>query len=352
MDRKLILFVIGLLAFAPLYAQTTKNGKINYSKAEIEKAELMVPRPALHPIKSAIISCPGDPLDTLDTVNEQIKIILYNDNTWKYWKDPSFHLEKEDFTKHWGTDAPDAYRIPYADLPQQWSIWLVDNDNEFCCPYVGNLHPRGKFGPRRGRRHQGVDLPLHVGDHIHAAFAGKVRVAKYMKGYGNVVVIRHYNGLETFYGHLSKINVKANDLVEAGDIIGLGGSTGRSTGPHLHFETRHQGYAFDPQWIIDFQKGELRKQLFVLKKKYFQVTSNYEQDFEDEILNDDEDKQEDEKKAAEAKAAAAAQYYTIKSGDTLSKIAVKYHTSVSTLCRLNGIKETTILQIGRKLRVR
>lgn len=350
MKGKLIIILAGLLAFAPLYAQTNKT--IKYSAKDIQKAELIIPRPALHPVKSSIISCPGDPIDTLDTVNEQIKIILFNDNTWKYWKDPSLTMEKENFTRGWGSEAPDAYGIAYSDLPAQWSLWLVDDYSEFCCPYVGSIHPRGKFGPRRRRRHQGVDLPLNTGDPIRAAFNGKVRVAKYMNGYGNVVIIRHFNGLETFYGHLSKMNVKPNDMVNAGDVIGLGGSTGRSTGPHLHFETRHQGYAFDPQWIIDFQKGELRKKLFVLKKKYFQVTSNYEQDFEDEIANEDEDKKEDEKKAAEAKAAAAAQYYTIRSGDTLGRIAIKYHTSVSALCRLNGMKETTVLQIGKRIRVR
>lgn len=349
MKRKLITIMVGLLAFATLHAQTTER---KFTKKEIENAELIIPRPALHPIKSSIISCPGDPIDTLDTVNEQIKIILFNDNTWRYWKDPSMTLAKEDFTKHWNTDAPDAYGIPYSELEAQWSIWLVDDASEFCCPYVGNIHPRGKFGPRRGRRHQGIDLPLSTGEPIHAAFAGKVRVSKYMHGYGNVVIIRHTNGLETFYGHLSKSNVKADEWVEAGQVIGLGGSTGRSTGPHLHFETRHKGYAFDPQWIIDFQKGELRKQLFVLKKKYFQQTSNYEQDFEDEFKNEEDDIKEDEAAKKAAAAAAAIQYHTVRSGDTLGKLAQRYHTTVKKLCQLNGIKETTILQLGRKLRVK
>ncbi|MDE5955147.1 MAG: LysM peptidoglycan-binding domain-containing protein, partial [Bacteroidales bacterium] len=131
----------------------------------------------------------------------------------------------------------------------------------------------------------------------------------------------------------------------AGQVIGLGGSTGRSTGPHLHFETRYKGLAFDPQWLIDFEKGELRHRLFVLKKKYFSPYSSYEQDFEDEILNEEDDKKEDAEKAA-------MKYYVIRSGDTLSKIARNNGTSVSALCRLNGITTSTTLKIGRKIRVR
>ena len=160
-----------------------------------------------------------------------------------------------------------------------------------------------------------------------------------------MVVIRHENGIETFYAHLSKRLVEENDWVNAGDVIGYGGSTGRSTGPHLHFETRYKGYAFDPQWLIDFKTGQLRHRLFVLKKKYFNIYSNYEQDFEDEIKNEEDDKKEDAEREA-------MRWYTIKSGDTLGRIAINHGTTVSALCRLNGIKSTTTLKIGRKIRVR
>ena len=158
-------------------------------------------------------------------------------------------------------------------------------------------------------------------------------------------MIRHDNGLETFYAHLSKRNVEVGDWVNAGDVIGLGGSTGRSTGPHLHFETRHNGFAFDPQWLIDFEKGTLRHRLFVLKKKYFNIYSNYEQDFEDELKNEEDDKKEDAEREA-------MRWYTIKSGDTLGRIAINNGTTVNALCKLNGIKSTTTLKIGRKIRVR
>ena len=156
---------------------------------------------------------------------------------------------------------------------------------------------------------------------------------------------------------LSKILVSEDEWVSAGSIVGLGGSTGRSSGPHLHFETRYRGYAFDPEWLIDFESGVLRHRFFTLKKKYLNVSSNYvPEDEQEEIDIIEGDIQEEEaaaKKAEEErKAAAAAQYHTIRQGDTLGAIARKYHTSVRKLCQLNGISERTVLRIGKRLRVK
>ena len=202
------------------------------------------------------------------------------------------------------------------------------------------------YRPNRRRLHQGMDIKVQTGDTIYAAFDGKVRITSYQRrGYGYYVVIRHNNGIETLYAHLSKRLVEEGEWVNAGDVIGHGGSTGRSTGPHLHFETRYQGFAFDPQWLIDFKTGQLRHRLFVLKKKYFNIYSNYEQDFEDEMKNHEEDKAEDAEREA-------MRWYTIKSGDTLGRIAINNNTTVSELCRLNGINRNTTLKIGKKIRVR
>lgn len=308
------------------------------------KTKLVIPRPALEPLKSLVTS-PNDPIDTLDTVNEHVKVILYGDNTWQYYKTPDFKKLSGVFDEHWDEVNSNPYKMQLTDLPAAWSLWLVDSLDQYHCPYQAEVYHRGKFGMRRGRRHQGVDIPLKTGDPVYATFTGKVRMSKYFGAYGNVIVIRHENGIETFYAHLSKRHVEAGDWVNAGDVIGLGGSTGRSTGPHLHYETRYNGFAFDPQWLIDFKTGDLRHRLFVLKKKYFNIYSNYEQDFDDEAKNEEEDKKEDAEKAA-------MKYYTIKSGDTLGRIAINNGTTVNALCRLNGITPKTTLKIGRRIRVR
>lgn len=313
-------------------------------KIDTVRLKVHIPRPALEPIPNSM-RLPVDPIDTLDTVNDCIKVILYGDNTWQYYKTPEYQNLVGVFDENWVEDGTNPYGVELSQLPQSWSLWLVDDLKQYKCPYQGDVFYRGKFGIRRGRRHQGVDLPLKTGDPIYATFTGKVRVSKYWGAFGNLVIIRHENGIETFYAHLSKRLVEVGDWVNAGDVIGYGGSTGRSTGPHLHFETRYKGFAFDPQWLIDFKTGELRHRLFVLKKKYFNIYSNYEQDFEDEMKNHEDDLAEDAEKAA-------MKWYTVRSGDTLTRIAKNNGTTVSAICRLNGISANTTLRVGKKLRVR
>lgn len=319
-----------------------------------QQAELLIPRPAMESVKS-LNKDYSEAMDTLDTADPHIKILLFPDYTWKYYKDPSYAQDKEIFTEHWTHDTPDPYKLSLVNLPDEAPLWIVDSLSEYRCPNQTEVY--SKFGYRHRRRHQGVDLPLQTGTPVYAAFDGKVRLSKYFRGYGNLVVIRHHNGLETFYGHLSKIYVSDDEWVSAGSIIGLGGSTGRSTGPHLHFETRYKGYAFDPEWLIDFHTGALRHRLFVVKKKYLNAGSNYvpedEQEEIDIIEGDTKDKEEQVKKEEEArKAAAAAQYYTIRKGDNLGSIARRHHTTVRKLCSLNGISTRTILRPGKRLRVK
>lgn len=313
-------------------------------KIDTVKTVLKVTRPALESIPS-LVHPASEPIDTMDTDNEHIKIILFGDNTWRYYKTPSYQEESDVFSEAWTHTTANPYSVKLEDLPDRWAIWCVDSLDQFHCPYQTKVYPRGKFGMRRGRRHQGVDLPLKTGDPVYATFTGKVRISKYWSSYGNIVVIRHENGIETFYAHLSERLVEENDWVNAGDVIGYGGSTGRSTGPHLHFETRYKGFAFDPQWLINFETGELRSRLFRMRKKYFDIYSNYEQDFDDEAANEAEDKAEDAEREA-------MRWYTIKSGDTLSGIAYRNNTTVRELCRLNGIKANAVLRIGKKIRVR
>lgn len=154
-------------------------------------------------------------------------------------------------------------------LPDEINILLVRDSADFCFPIA---NPKtSNYGWRWQRGHHGVDIGLNTGDPVRCAFSGVVRVASRMGGYGNCVVVRHPNGLETLYGHLSKINVQPNQPVTAGDVIGLGGSTGNSTGPHLHFECRFLYQTFDPEWILDFSNFTLRTRRLHLDKSYFGI---------------------------------------------------------------------------------
>lgn len=208
-------------------------------------------------------------IDTLDSGNDAIQVVLYSNNTWKYVRNREIAKDSTIFEKYWDTTTLFPYKeVDMSSMPKSVVIDLVDSVTSYHCPYQGSVHPRGKYGPRRRRQHQGVDLPLKAGDPVYATFCGRVRISEYNKGgYGNLVIIRHDNGLETYYGHLSERMVEPNQWVEAGQIIGLGGSTGRSTGPHLHFETRYYGQSFDPERLIDFKNGLLCRETFLLKNR-------------------------------------------------------------------------------------
>ena len=188
------------------------------------------------------------------------------------------------------------------------------------------------FGPRWRRMHNALDLKVNIGDTIVAAFDGKVRIARYeRRGYGKYVVIRHDNGLETIYGHLSKQLVEENQLVKAGEVIGLGGNTGRSTGSHLHFETRFLGIAINPALMFDFPKQDIVADTYTFKK-----TKGYQRaagSHDTQLASD-----------------GTIRYHKVKSGDTLSRIAKLRGLSISTLCKLTRITTKTILRPGQVLR--
>ena len=187
------------------------------------------------------------------------------------------------------------------------------------------------FGPRWRRMHNGLDLKVNIGDTIVAAFDGKVRIVKYeRRGYGKYVVIRHDNGLETVYGHLSKQLVEENQLVKAGEVIGLGGNTGRSTGSHLHFETRFLGIAINPIYMFDFPKQDIVADTYTFRRT--QGSSKRAGSHDTQVAD------------------GTIRYHKVKSGDTLSRISKLRGVSVSTLCKLNRIKPTTTLRIGQVLR--
>lgn len=181
------------------------------------------------------------------------------------------------------------------------------------------------------RMHKGVDIGIKSNDTIYAAFDGKVRLTNYeARGYGNYVILRHSNGLETVYGHLNKFLVRPNQTVRAGDPIALGGSTGRSTGPHLHWETRYMGYAINPQAIADIPNRRTHSATYAFSK------STYTQPHSGKSYV----------------AAAGASSYIVRSGDTLAGIARSNGLALRRLLELNGLKEGDAIRPGQTLRLK
>ncbi len=209
-------------------------------------------------------------------------------------------------------------------------------DLGFVAPVKGKVI--SKFGIRHGRMHTGTDIKLNSGDTVRCAFDGRVRLAKKFSGYGNLVLVRHNNGLETIYGHLKAIKVMVNDSIKAGDLIGLGGRTGRASCDHLHFETRLFGQAFDPGKYIDYDTYTLRTDKIYYANKRFEIDkANY--------------KKKPSPAEAEVLAAGTMKKHVIRKGDTLSGIARKYHTSVKKICTTNHITTQSTLKIGKVLRI-
>ena len=220
---------------------------------------------------------------------------------------------------------------------EEVKITLVDAKHKFVFPTPYEARATSHFGPRRRRFHYGVDLAQPTGKDIYAAFDGVVRVSKYNKSYGNLIVIHHDNGLETYYAHLSQRYARVGMQVKAGDVIGLCGNTGRSYGSHLHFEIRYMGNAMNPEHVIDCTNHKLISNELTLTQNSFRKVG---------------DSRRGGSGSGAAVSSSGAQYHKVRSGDTLGKIAARYHTSVRRLCQLNGIKQTTTLSIGRRLRVR
>ncbi|MBQ0024354.1 MAG: peptidoglycan DD-metalloendopeptidase family protein [Bacteroidales bacterium] len=281
---------------------------------------------------------PAEPtvIDTLDTKDKFTKILLLSDHTWEYFDIGRPVIDTAGLFDEWDSENLHSYKgHTLAEIPDEVDILLTDDEHPYFAPYMAKVY--SKYKMRRSRAHNGVDLPLHVGDTIKAAFDGIVRFtgsSRQTGGYGNLIIIRHPNGLETYYGHLSKVFVEPNETVKAGEIIGLGGNTGRSTGPHLHFETRYHGQSFDPERVFDFETGSIRDTTLTLKKHYFSIYSHYGQT------------------DSESKEASGRVVHRIKSGDTLGSLAVKYGTTVTNICRLNGISSKKVLRIGENIIVR
>lgn len=237
------------------------------------------------------------------------------------------HIPAYDVYCGWDTKNLFAEKTASENVGNGVNFRLCYSDCDFHYPAEGDM--TSPFGPRWGRMHKGLDIDLETGDQVKSAFEGMVRISQNNSTYGNVVVVRHNNGLETLYAHLSQRNVKPGDHVEAGQVLGLGGNTGRSYGSHLHFEVRYMGEPIDPNYLVDPSKKSLRDWEFTLDKKHLETPSI-------------------DPKALEAR--GSKKYYTVKKGDTLSAIARKNKTTVDKLCKLNKLKKSSTLRPGQKIR--
>lgn len=260
----------------------------------------------------------------------------YIDNHFLEEEEP----EEDIYSIGWDSGLVNSYRN--VDVPDRK---VIDVTN-FCMPHHGYVTSPYGYRPRFRRMHKGIDLKVQIGDTIRSAFDGKVRITKYeRRGYGYYVVIRHDNGLETVYGHLSRFLVKQDEFVKAGQPIALGGNTGHSTGSHLHFETRFMGYAINPSAIFDFDNQTTHTDQYTFDKKTYEVGRDYSPKAQ-------RARYASTLKSNKYKTGGSKATYRVRKGDTLGKIASRHGVSVKKLCRLNGIKTTTKLKIGKTLRVR
>jgi murein DD-endopeptidase MepM/ murein hydrolase activator NlpD len=306
-------------------------------------------------------------IDTVQT--DKGLMIIYSNRTWAFLKDKSFNgvlnsrvhsLLNQDlglnFTQTWSNDVcfTSGKHNDMSKLNDTLWLCVLDEANAtYHAPVDGMVTSR--YGYRHGRHHSGIDLDLETGDTVRSCWAGKVRYAKYNDGgFGNLVIVRHYNGLETLYAHLSKLIVAPDQEVKAGDVLGLGGNTGRSYGSHLHFEVRFYDAAINPEEVIDFDKKVCKDENLFVHKGLFRPGAK------PSVLEAEEPEPVQEKDTVERQIEVAAhvvqtslkKYYKVRSGDTLTEIADRNQTTVSKICQLNGIRPTSTLQIGRSLRVK
>lgn len=261
------------------------------------------------------------------------KKIFHSDNVASEYMDDEDENEEvhSEISELYGDfDNNVVHQYKYKDVFLTRDSLVIDLKNEkFILPFDGKINSH--YGWRRYRPHYGTDIDLNKGDSVKCAFDGVVRYAnKKVKGYGQVIIVRHFNGFETVYAHLSKILVSPNDTIKAGDIIGLGGNSGRSTGPHLHFEIRCLGVPINTEDIIDYDNHCLKSAQFILTKKDAEETYNLRSKKYQHLVK-------------------SKGIYIIKKGDTLSKISRKTGVPLSVILKKNKLKKTSVLKPGRKI---
>jgi murein DD-endopeptidase MepM/ murein hydrolase activator NlpD len=286
--------------------------------------------------------------DTSSIDEGELQIVEIEEYTT--FEDPNEMVKVASYYSIWDTRIVDPYGIDPKDFEDVIPIKLYDlNESRYWNSPLDRSPITSHFGFRRGRWHQGTDIDLVTGDPVYSTFDGIVRVAGGHSGWGNTVLVRHYNGLETLYGHLSKILVEPNTLVKAGDKIALGGNTGRSSGSHLHLEVRYEGNAFDAENIFKFSGApngtEILSQELLLDRTFYNYLrggkSRVVFDLESDDVGEEEEPQQLTRKV----------WVRVKRGDTLSRIASRNRTTVREICQLNRIRSNQALQIGMSLRI-
>ncbi|WP_179319982.1 M23 family metallopeptidase [Winogradskyella helgolandensis] len=233
---------------------------------------------------------------------------------------------------------------PYVDTVQQFPLELNFTDSTYASPVPHTKVVTSRYGWRRGRPHNGIDIDLVTGDTVVTILDGIVRIAKYVNGFGNTVVVRHYNGLESTYAHLSHIGVTANDTIAKGQYLGKGGNTGNSRGSHLHLELSYKGEHIHPEYLFDFSsKNAIRsEQVWVTQQWTHARYHNSRQVSKVKVIKSAEE-------AALASLAKQPKLYVVQKGDTLYAISRRNNMSISRLCTTNAIKQSSPLKIGQKL---
>ncbi len=276
-------------------------------------------------------------LASQSNIQDQIKLKEtqeYMDILLKEEEEPELDI----YTEGWESESVNCYKG--SNVPGRQAIDV----SNYAMPCPGYITSPYGYRPRFRRMHKGVDLKVQIGDTIYAAFDGKVRLTKFeRRGYGYYVIVRHENGLETVYGHLSRFLVRPDQYVKAGDPIALGGNTGRSTGPHLHFETRFMGYAINPMAIFDFGNQTTHTDIFTFDKQ----TYDRARDYTPGSIKYAARKGKNSYKSSGTKAT-----YKVRRGDNLGKIASRHGVTVSQLCKLNGISKSSKIQAGKVLRIK
>jgi murein DD-endopeptidase MepM/ murein hydrolase activator NlpD len=329
-----------------------KNPKINQSRNKTEEGPTTVGTPQAedeYQVETSGLKFQNqfEPVKPLNPVVSEDTVTLDEGETEVVLVVDSLEVADEwvkaaEYYVIWDARSINPYGLSPLEFDEPVDIKLYDKSlNRMWSNPLDVTRTTSNFSYRWGRWHNGTDLDLDTGDSVRSTYDGMVRIVAYDgSGYGKFVLVRHYNGLETLYGHMSKQLVESGQLVKAGEVLGLGGNTGRSTGSHLHYENRYEGNPFDSRNIFDWENKQIRSDHFVLTSSVW----NH--------LRGKSTKSEFESGDAVPAAYSRSILHKVRSGDTLSSIASKYGVSINAIAKKNRISTRSTLRLGQKLRIK